>query len=149
VPRRLRDPLLYCSLYFKQHRQQYYSELNAVRDSGNFARWIEFFATAIRVSAEQATLTGRRVIGVFQEDRNRLRELGRLAPSSLLVQEALQSKPLATVTGLTKTTNLTAPTVTLALRELERLGIVQEMTGRVRGRIYSYARFLKALEMDV
>jgi len=145
----LRDPLLYCSLYFKQHRQQYYSELNAVRDSGNFARWIEFFATAIRVSAEQATLTGRRVIGVFQEDRNRLRELGRLAPSSLLVQEALQSKPLATVTGLTKTTNLTAPTVTLALRELERLGIVQEMTGRVRGRIYSYARFLKALEMDV
>jgi Fic family protein len=67
----------------------------------------------------------------------------------LLVQEALQSKPLATVTGLTKTTNLTAPTVTLALRELERLGIVQEMTGRVRGRIYSYARFLKALEMDV
>lgn len=145
----LREPLLYCSLYFKQHRQRYYSELNAVRDTGDFARWIEFFATAIRVSAEQATTTGRRVIGVFQEDRGQLRELGRLAPSSLLVQEALQSKPLATVAALAKTTQLTTPTVTLALRELERLGIVQETTGRVRGKIYSYVRFLKALEMDV
>jgi Fic family protein len=120
-----------------------------VRDTGDFARWIQFFATAIRMSAEQATLTGRRVIGVFQEDRNRLRELGRLAPSSLLVQEAFQSKPLATVAGLAKATNLTTPTVTLALRELERLEIVRETTGRVRGKIYSYVRFLKALEMDV
>jgi Fic family protein len=87
---------------------------------------------------------------VWQEHSQRVDgKLGRLAPSSLLVQEALQSKPLATVTELTKTTKLTAPNVTLVLRELERLGIVQEITGRARGRIYSYARFLKALEMDV
>ena len=55
----LREPLLYSSLYLKQHRQQYYAELNAVRESGDFERWLEFFATAIRVSAEQATMTGK------------------------------------------------------------------------------------------
>jgi Fic family protein len=144
----LREPLLYCSLFFKQHRQQYYSELNSVRESGDFERWIEFFATAIRVSAEQATLTGRQVIEVFREDRIRLRELGRLAPTSLLVQEALQSKPLATIATLTKATGLTTPTVTLALRELERLGIVRETTGRARGRIYAYERYLQALNAE-
>jgi DNA-binding MarR family transcriptional regulator len=101
-----------------------------------------------RVSAEQATLTGQRIITVFQEDRSQLRELGRLAPSSLLVQEALQSKPLATLATLTKTTGLTTPTVTLALRELQRLGIVRETTGRVRGRIYSYLRYLEALNTE-
>lgn len=144
----LREPLLYCSLYFKQHRQEYYSQLNAVRETGDFERWIEFFATGIRVSAEQAMLTGQRVFAVFQEDRNRLRELGRLAPTSLLVQETLQSKPLATVATLTKATGLTTPTVTLALRELERLGIVRETTGRARGRIYNYARYLDALNAE-
>jgi Fic family protein len=144
----LRDPLLYCSLYFKEHRQQYYSELNQVRETGDYSRWIEFFATAIRVSAEQATLTGRRVIEVFQEDRVELRGLGRLSASSLSVQEALQSKPLATVASLTKATGLTTPTVTLALRELERLKIVRETTGRSRGRVFAYVRFLDALEAD-
>jgi len=54
-----------------------------------------------------------------------------------LVQEALQSKPLATIATLTKATRLTTPTVTLALREWEQLGIVRETTGRARGRIYS------------
>ncbi len=145
----LREPLLYSSLYFKQHRQQYYSELNSVRETGDLERWIEFFATAIRMSAEQATLTGQRVFAVFQEDRNRLRELGRLAPASLLVQEALQSKPLATIATLTKATGLTTPTVTQALRELERLGIVRETTGRARGRIYSYERYIGALNMEI
>ena len=145
----LREPLLYCSLYFKQHRQQYYSELNSVRETGDLERWIEFFAIAIRMSAEQATLTGRRVFAVFQEDRNRLRELGRLAPTSLLVQEALQSKPLATIATLTKATGLTTPTVTQGLRELERLGIVNETTGRARGRIYSYERYIEALNSEI
>ena len=55
----LREPLLYSSLYFKQHRRQYYAELNLVRESGDFERWLEFFAIALRVSAEQAVATAR------------------------------------------------------------------------------------------
>jgi len=76
----LREPLLYSSLYFKQNRQRYYDELNEARESGDFERWLDFFATAIRVSAEQATTTGLRISAVFREDRNRVREMGRQAP---------------------------------------------------------------------
>jgi len=64
----LREPLLYSSLYLKQHRQQYYAELNAVRESGDFEHWLEFFRTGIRVSAEQATITGQRIFTVFREE---------------------------------------------------------------------------------
>ncbi len=144
----LREPLLYSSLYFKQHRQQYYSELNGVRESGDFERWLDFFATAIRVSAEQGSKTGQLISAVFQEDRSRLKDLGRQAPTALLVQEALQAKPLTTIAALTQSTKLTTPTVTQALRELEKLGIVRETTGRARGRIFAYARYIDALNAE-
>ncbi len=144
----LREPLLYSSLYFKQNRQRYYDELNAARESGDFERWLDFFATAIRVSAEQATTTGLRISAVFREDRNRLREMGRQAPTILLVQEALQAKPLATIATLTQSTGLTTPTVTQALNELQKLKIVRETTGRARGRIFAYVRYLDALNAE-
>jgi Fic family protein len=145
----LREPLLYASLYFKQNRQRYYDELNAARESGDFERWLDFFATAIRVSAEQATTTGQRISAVFREDRNRVRDMGRQAPTILLVQEALQAKPLATIATLTQSTGLTTPTVTQALGELQKLGIVRETTGRARGRIFAYVRYLDALNAEI
>jgi Fic family protein len=144
----LREPLLYPSLYFKQNRQRYYDELNGARASGDFERWLDFFATAIRVSAEQATATGLRISAVFREDRNRVREMGRQAPTILLVQEALQAKPLATIATLTQSTGFTTPTVTQALGELQKLGIVRETTGRARGRIFAYVRYLDALNAE-
>jgi Fic family protein len=144
----LREPLLYASLYFKQNRQRYYDELNGARESGDFERWLDFFATAIRVSAEQATTTGLRISAVFREDRNRVREMGRQAPTILLVQEALQAKPLATIATLTQSTGFTTPTVTQALGELQKLGIVRETTGRARGRIFAYVRYLDALNAE-
>jgi Fic family protein len=144
----LREPLLYSSLYFKQNRQRYYDELNGARESGDFEHWLDFFATAIRVSAEQATTTGLRISAVFREDRNRVREMGRQAPTILLVQEALQAKPLATIATLTQSTGFTTPTVTQALGELRKLGIVRETTGRARGRIFAYVRYLDALNAE-
>jgi Fic family protein len=144
----LREPLLYSSLYFKQYRDRYYAELNEARESGDFERWLDFFATAIRVSAEQATTTGQRISLVFREDRNRVRGMGRQAATILLVQEALQAKPLATIATLTQSTGFTTPTVTQALGELQKLGIVRETTGRARGRIFAYVRYLDALNAE-
>lgn len=88
------------------------------------------------------------MFSVLQDDRNQLRKLGRLAPTSLLVQEEMQQKPLATIATLTKATGLMTPTVTQALRELERLRVVRETTGRARGRVYAYVRYLEALNGD-
>jgi cell filamentation protein, protein adenylyltransferase len=144
----LSEPLLYPSLYLKQHRAGYYAELDAARETGDFEQWLDFFATAIRVSAEQAVATGKRIAAVFEEDRLAIRGIGRLAPTVLVTQEALQKKPLSTVATVTAATGLTPPTVGQALRELEKLGIVRETTGRARDRIFAYKRYLDALNLE-
>jgi Fic family protein len=144
----LRKPLLYPSLYFKQHRQQYYEELNAVRAHGDYERWIDFFTEAIRHSAEVAIETGRRVTLAFSEDRALLRAVPRIAGSLLMIQEALQAKPVTTVATLRAATGLTTPTVNSLLRDLEERGIVKESTGRARDRVYVYRRYLEALAAE-
>lgn len=144
----LHKPLLYPSLYFKQHRQQYYAELNAVRVEGDYERWIDFFAEAIRHSAEVAIETGRRVTQAFHEDRTQLRAVPRIAGSLLMIQEALQAKPVATVATLREATGLTTPTINSLLRELESRSIIKESTGRARDRVYVYRRYLEALAAE-
>ena len=144
----LRKPLLYPSLYFKQHRQQYYDELTAVRATGDYERWVDFFAEAIRHSAEVAIETSRRVTHAFQEDRAQLRLVPRMAGSLLMIQEALQAKPVTNVATLRKATGLTTPTINSMLRELESRGIIKESTGRARDRVFVYQRYLDALAAE-
>ena len=79
--------------------------------SGDYERWIDFFAEAIRHNAEVAIETGRRVTQVFHEDRAQLRSIPRVAGSLLMIQEALQAKPVATVATLREATELTTPTI--------------------------------------
>jgi len=144
----LHKPLLYPSLYFKQHRQQYYEELNAVRAHGDDERWIDFFTEAIRHCAEVAIQTGRRVTQIFSEDRAQLRVVPRIAGLLLMIQEALQAKPVATVATLRAATGLTTPTVNSLLRDLETREIVKESTGRARDRVYVYHRYLEAMAAE-
>jgi Fic family protein len=144
----LKRPMFYPSLYFKEHRQDYYAQLNAVRETGDYEQWIDFFSEAIRHSANVAIETSRRIGEVFRQDRDLLRNQGRQAGTLLMVQEALQAKPVATIASLTAGTGLTTPTVTTALGALVTHGIVQETTGRARGRVFAYKRYLDAMAAE-
>ena len=119
-----------------------------MRSHGDYERWIDFFAEAIRHSAEVAIETGRRVTLAFSEDRALLRAVPRIAGSLLMIQEALQAKPVATVATLRAATGLTTPTVNSLLRDLEARGIVKETTGRARDGVYVYRRYLEALAAE-
>jgi Fic family protein len=141
----LREPLLYPSLYFKQHRSRYYELLNEVRLSGDWEAWLEFFADAIVASATQATESAKRLLELASVDRQRIEALGRPAGSALTIHRALQRQPIATAKSLVAATSLTAATVNKSLVHLERLGLVTELTGKQRGRVFSYARYAKIL----
>jgi Fic family protein len=141
----LREPLLYPSLYFKQHRRTYYELLNEVRLSGDWETWLEFFADAVTESARQAVDAVQRLVALTRTDVERIRELGRAAPSALEAHRALQRQPIATSRSLVKATGTTAATVNKSLEHLRRLGIVTELTGRHRGRIFSYTAYLGIL----
>ncbi len=141
----LREPMLYLSLYFKTHRQYYYELLNEVRLSGNWEAWLDFFAEAVVVTANQAVGTIRQLTDLSNGDRDKISGLGRAAASTLQVHRALLERPIATAGWLVKKTTISPATVNKCLNHLESLGIVWELTGRKRNRLYSYARYIEIM----
>jgi Fic family protein len=141
----MREPLLYLSLHFKEHRQTYYELLNAVRLSGDWETWLEFFADAVVASATQAATSAKRLLELASADGQRIVGLGRAAASALAIHQALQRQPIATAASLAGATGLTPATVNKSLAHLERVGVVTELTRKQRGRVFSYARYVEIL----
>ncbi|MFW6057160.1 MAG: Fic family protein [Chloroflexota bacterium] len=141
----LREPILYLSLYFKTHRQEYYDALNAARVDGDWERWLALFADGVIATAGQVVDTSRELLDLSARDRERISGLGRAAASALAVHRALHMRPIATSGWLCDETRLTPATVNKSLAHLERLGIVRELTTRKRNRLFSYRDYVDVL----
>jgi Fic family protein len=141
----LSEPLLYLSLYLKQHRAEYYALLDRVRVDGDWEAWLGFFADGVRETAAAAVSTAQRLVRLFQEDRARVQALGRSAGSALRLHTAFQERPIATAAGLAGRTGLSIPAVNSTLVALAGAGIVRELTGRRRNRLFSYDAYLRIL----
>lgn len=143
----LHRPLLYLSLYFKIHRQKYYTLLNTVRQSGDWEAWLEFFADAVFSVSSHTQATIQELVALVSEDSAKIRTLGRASSSALQVHRAMMEQPLATSGALVQKTGMTPATVNKALSHLEHLGIVTELTQQRRNRIFSYQGYIKIMEM--
>ncbi len=141
----LAQPLLYLSLYFKRYRAEYYRLLDAVRREGDWEAWIDFFLEGVADTGQSAVDSAHRLLQLFRDDAARLQELGRGAPNALRVFDAFRDRPLATINAIAKHTGASFPTVSRAIEALERLGIVREITGRKRERVFAYARYVEIL----
>ena len=138
----LQEPMLYLSLYFKTYRQHYYELLNIIRLTGDWESWLDFFAEAVIMTAGQAVEAAQQLQALTQKDKIKITGLGRAANSALQVYMSLLEHPIATAGSLVKKTGITAATVNKCLEHLERLGIVRELTGRKRNRIFSYHQYV-------
>jgi Fic family protein len=141
----LAEPLLYPSLYLKQHRDRYYSLLQDVRVNGDWEAWLEFFLEAIASTAESAVEVAKRVLQRFHEDEEVVRKKGARYASVAAVLHALQYVPVTTATSLVTRTQLSLPTVNRALDELQALSLLKEVTGKGRNRIYRYEKYVAML----
>ena len=139
------QPLLYLSLYFKQHRTAYYDLLQKVRFEGNWEEWLEFFFTAVLETAQQAVATAHEVLGLFQKDRKKIEKLGRIRGSTILLHDLLQRKPFLTISLASKELYLSQPAATNAMRALEELKIVKETSGRNWNRNFAYFDYLRIM----
>ena len=141
----LREPILYLSLYFKTHRQYYYELLNNVRTTGDWEAWLDFFAEAIIVTASQAVEAAQQLVALSNQDRDKISTLGRAASSALQVHRALMKHPIATAGVLAEKTGITQTVINKALGHLVQLGIVRELSGQKRNRLYSYAAYIEIM----
>jgi Fic family protein len=141
----LSRPLLYLSLFFKQHRETYYRLLDRVRTEGDWEAWVDFFLEGVRDTAGNAVETARRLIALFEADQQRVQTLGRSASSTLRVFQAFKERPLLTVGRISERTGLSFPAANQAVARLAELGIVREITGRRRERVYAYDQYVAIL----
>jgi Fic family protein len=141
----LRQPLLYLSLYFKQHRAEYYRQLDAVRTTGDWEAWLDFFLEGVSETAAAAVDTAHRLISMFQGDVGRIEGLGRLSGNALRVFDALRRRPVADIDHLARETSIAYSTAARAVEALVGLDVLHELTGRKRGRVFAYDRYLEIL----
>jgi Fic family protein len=141
----LREPTLYLSLYFKQNRAEYYSRLNAVRNSGDWEGWLGFFLDGVAEVSQQAVDTAQRLMRLLEQDRARIATLGTRAGNVGLVFDQFARRVLLSVSQLRPSVPLSPPTIRSALRTLSELGIVQELTGQQRNRVFAYRNYLDIL----
>lgn len=141
----LKEPMLYLSLYFKMHRQHYYTLLNDVRINGNWEAWLEFFAEAIIVTATQAVETAIHLVELSNRDSSKIRKIGRAAESASKIHHALMEHPIATSNLLVEKTKLSPATVNKALVHIEQLGIIRELTTQKRNRIFCYVDYVEIM----
>jgi Fic family protein len=142
----LREPILYLSLYFKARRTDYYSLLQEVRENGAWEAWMEFFLTGVRETASQSVDTAREIMALFDEDRRAIPTLGRRPASMFRVHDLMQRRPIVTIQAASKELKLSLPTVAKSLEHLITLGIVRELTGKQRRRVFAYSKYLAVLD---
>ena len=145
----LKEPLLYLSLFLKEHRDVYYELLGQLRRTGDWEAWIEFFLEGVTVTAENAVRVAGRLRDLFVADEDTVNGLGRRAGSALRVHGELKERVVVTLPEVAKVTRLDFRTVSAAMQSLVDCGIAHELTGKRRGRVFAYREYLNILNEGI
>ena len=136
--RLLSSPLLYLSLFFKRHREEYYRRLGAVRTDGDWEGWTDFFLDGVTTIADEAVLSAHELFAVVAADRSRVLAQATTSVSAARLFELLPSHPIVTVASAMGLIETTKPTATRAIETLVTAGVLVETTGRKRDRSFAY-----------
>lgn len=143
----LLKPVLYLSHYFKRHRAAYYDHLQAVRDTGNWEGWLAFFLRGIAEVSAEATDTARRILALREMNRELVAShLGRAAGNGHRVLEHLFQKPILSVADVSQLTCTTFPAANKLVSRLAEQGIIQEITGNKRNRLFRYEPYIRLFD---
>lgn len=141
----LSEPLLYLSLYFKQRRAEYYESLQHIRTKGEWEGWLAFYLRGIEEVSTQAGDTAKRLLRLFEQDREKIYRLRKATASALRVHDLLKKRVILSLPAVEKELQLSFPSVNRAMLNLEKLGVVREFTGKQRNRLFCYQPYLDIL----
>ena len=144
----LKTPLLYLSVAFKRHRQAYYDRLNGVRVDGDWESWIRFFLDCVTEAADDAVASAQRLHTVTAADRAKVSVHARATVPAIRLFELLPSHPMVTLSLAIKLLGVSKPTAVKAIAALQAAGVLREITGKRRDRVYAYHEYLRVLSPD-
>jgi Fic family protein len=143
----LSKPLLYLSLFFKRHRDEYYRRLGAVRVDGDWEGWLDYFLVGLETIADEAIVSAQDLFALVEQDRVRVLSETRTSVATVRLFELLPRNPIVSVTGVMKQLETSKPTVGRAVATLEKAGVLVEATGRKRDRSWTYRKYLDRLRI--
>lgn len=141
----LSEPLMYLSGYLKQHQAEYYRRLSAIRTEGDWESWVRFFLEGVATAAGDAEKNIIAIASLVATDRRRLLQSAKAGPASYRLFEMLPMMPRFTIERVRQQLDTSFPTATAAVKVLEELGVVTEMTGQKKNRSYSYQAYVELL----
>jgi Fic family protein len=144
----LKTPLLYLSVAFKRHRQAYYDRLNGVRVDGDWEGWMHFFLDCVTEAADDAVSSAQRLHVVTAADRTKVAAHAKTTIPAIRLFERLPSHPMVTLSLAIKLLGVSKPTAVKAIDALQAAGVLREITGKRRDRVYAYQAYLKVLAPD-
>ena len=140
-------PLLYLSLFFKQNRLEYYDRLNAVRTHGDWEGWLKFFLAGVESAANDAVRVAGE-LSVLTEEHRRIATSENFGKHGWPLLNLLAEQPIMTIKFASAKLDATATTIGGLFYRMAELGMVTEITGRKRNRVYRYSPFLDILADD-
>jgi len=141
----LPEPLMYLSGYLKQHQAEYYRRLSAVRTDGDWEGWVGFFLQGVAQAAGEAERGIVAIASLVASDRRSLLDAPQAGPAAYRLFESLPLMPRFTVEQVREKLKTTFPTASAAVKTLESLGIVRELTGQKKNRLFSYQAYVDLL----
>lgn len=138
----LSKPSLYLSDFFERHRASYYDALMAVRTSGDMIHWVRFFLTGVAETAVKGRDTFQKVLALRTESEARMHELGRRGKTGLALLQRLYRKPVVTVADVGQELGVSIPTANGLVADFVRLGVLKELTGYARNRVFAFETYL-------
>jgi len=142
----LRQPLLYLSLYFTRHKLDYYDRLMAIRDQGDWEGWLKFLLRGVAEVANQATDTARSILQLREEHRQLVSEQVRGSANGLRLLDLLYQRPVVTVALIASELAVSNPTANNLVDQFQAAGLLTEVTGRQRNRLFRYDGYLYLFE---
>ncbi len=137
----LHRPCLYVSDHLERNRAAYYDALTAVRTRGDLAGWVKFFLVAINETAKKGVHTFQAIHKLREQTAAQVQTLGRRAANAARMVDSLYLRPVTTSGSLAMRLGISQPTTDRILADLQMLGIVAEMTGQRRNRVFCFREY--------
>ncbi len=142
----LKKPLLYLSEFFKANRREYYDKLGAVHEKDNIEGWLKFFLTGIIQTANNAVSTARKIVSLREKDIATVSGFGRSTPKAMKLLDMLYKSPMVRVSDVEVITTLENPNALALVRKFVQSGILKEVTGRRRNRVFAYSAYIELFD---
>ena len=138
----LQKPLLYLSEFFKSRRRDYYEKLNFFRQEDDVEGWLEFYLEGVIETSTKAVETARKIRSLRDKNQSLIIGLGRTAPKAEKVHQRLYKTPILRIKDVEMIAGISNPNSIELIKKLERIGILKEITGKSRYKLYSYGEYV-------